>query len=55
MHKEFGDYIFSDDKKLISIDKVYELLANSYWANNRKREIIIKSIENSISIGIYLQ
>ena len=55
MYKEFGEYKFSDDKELISIDKVYELLVNSYWANNRKRETIIKSIENSICIGIYLQ
>jgi len=55
MQKEFGEYIFSDDKELISIDKVCELLANSYWASNRKRETMIKSIENSICIGIYLQ
>ena len=50
-----GEYIFSDNKNLISIDKVCELLGNSYWANNRKRETTIKAIENSICIGIYLK
>jgi len=51
----FGEYIFSDNKNLISIDKVCELLGNSYWANDRKRETTIKAIENSIFIGIYLK
>ena len=51
----FGEYKFSDNKSLISINKVCELLENSYWANNRKKEINIKAIENSICIGIYLK
>ena len=50
----FGEYKFSDNKSLISIDKVCELLANSYWANNQKRETTIKAIKNSICIGIFL-
>jgi GNAT superfamily N-acetyltransferase len=53
MDINFNEYKFSDDKKLISIDKVCELLSKSYWANKRSREKIIKSIENSICIGIY--
>ena len=55
MDTNFGEYKFSDNKDSISIDRVCELLGNSYWANNRKREINIKAIENSICIGIYLK
>ena len=55
MDINYGEYIFSDNKNLISIDKVCELLGNSYWANDRKRETTIKAIENSICIGIYLK
>jgi len=55
MNTNFGEYKFSDNKNLISIDKVCELLGNSYWANNRKKEITIKAIENSLCIGIYLK
>jgi len=51
----FGDYKFSDNKALISINKLCELLETTYWANNRKREVIIKSVENSVCIGIYLK
>jgi hypothetical protein len=36
----YGEYKFSDNKNLISIDKVSDLLRNSYWANNRKKEVI---------------
>jgi predicted GNAT family N-acyltransferase len=55
MDINFGEFKFSDNKSLISTDKAYELLENTYWANNRKREITIKAIENSICIGIYLK
>jgi len=55
MDINFGEYKFSDNKSLILIDKVCELLGNSYWANNRKKEITIKAIENSLCIGIYFK
>jgi predicted GNAT family N-acyltransferase len=55
MDTNFGEYKFSDEKNLISIEKVCELLDKTYWANNRKKEITIKAIENSICVGIYLK
>jgi GNAT superfamily N-acetyltransferase len=55
MDVNFGDYKFSNDKTIISIDKVCELLGKTYWANNRSREKIVKSIENSICLGIYIK
>jgi predicted GNAT family N-acyltransferase len=54
MDINYCEYKFSDNKSMISIDKICELLGNSYWANNRKKETTIKAIENSICIGIYL-
>ena len=53
MDTNFGEYKFSDNKSMISIDKACELLGKSYWANNQKRETTIKAIQNSICIGIY--
>jgi len=55
MEINFGEYKFSDNKSLISIDKVCELLGKSYWANHRKRETTVKAIKNSLCIGIYLK
>ena len=55
MDIDFGEYKFSDNKELIQVDKVFELLENSYWAKSRKRESTIKAIENSICVGIYFK
>jgi ribosomal protein S18 acetylase RimI-like enzyme len=46
-------YMVSTDKALLSVDRVCALLGKSYWANNRPRAVIEKSIENSICYGVY--
>lgn len=50
--KENG-YVFSDDKKLIDLESVCALLKQSYWAQNRSREKVEKTIENSMCFGVY--
>lgn len=50
---KYGEFCISDDKNLIQIDKVHELLAKTYWASNRSKVVIQKSIENSLCFGIY--
>jgi predicted GNAT family N-acyltransferase len=47
------NYKVSTDKALLSIDRVCALLSKSYWANNRPRQDIVKSIEHSICYGVY--
>jgi len=53
MEINFGDYQFSDNKDLILLDDVCDLLDKTYWANKRKKDINKKAIENSLCIGIY--
>lgn len=54
MEREYGKFLISTDKSLLSIDIIYDFLVNrSYWAKNRSREQIEKSIENSICFGVY--
>ena len=48
-----GEYTASDDKSRLDLNIVCDLLHNSYWAQNRSREAIKASIENSICFGIY--
>jgi len=55
MEIKFGEYRISNNKGLISLNKVCELLKKSYWANNRNQEKITKSIENSIGVGIFFK
>lgn len=47
------NYLISDDKKLLDIGTIYELLSKTYWASDRPRKIIELSIQNSISLGLF--
>lgn len=46
-------YYISTDKTKLDLDVIKSLLKQSYWANQRPEETIIKSIENSICYGVY--
>ncbi|MBB6715223.1 GNAT family N-acetyltransferase [Clostridium gasigenes] len=48
-----GEYKISNDKSLLSVEEICGLLSKSYWASKRPREVIEKSIENSICYGVY--
>jgi GNAT superfamily N-acetyltransferase len=46
-------YLFSDDKSMLSPDRVQHLLSQSYWANTREKNKIVQSMNNSICYGVY--
>jgi GNAT superfamily N-acetyltransferase len=49
-----GDYSISTDRALLDLDLVHDYLSNkSYWATGRSVETIRRSIENSLSFGLY--
>ena len=48
-----NQFSISTDRNRVDVDKVCEFLKRSYWANERKRETIIKSIENSICFSLF--
>jgi len=47
------DCVISDEKALLQIDRIYEMLHKSYWAGERTRDTIIRSIEHSLCFGVY--
>lgn len=53
MEIEQDGYIFTDDIDKIKLDAVYRLLKQSHWANNRPKELIEKTMKNSICFGVY--
>ena len=53
MNVYFEGYLISDDKNLLQVDRVHELLLTTYWAQTRPKETVVKSIENSFCFGIY--
>ena len=50
---ELGGYLLSDDKSLIQLDRVCEMLSTTYWAKDRPKDTIAKSIEHSLCFGVY--
>lgn len=53
MELQVNECIISDDKRMLQIDRIFELLDKSYWANGRKRETMERSIEHSLCFGVY--
>jgi ribosomal protein S18 acetylase RimI-like enzyme len=49
----YNDFLISDDKVKINRQCVLDYLAQSYWANRRQPERILKSIESSHCYGVY--
>ena len=45
--------IISKDKKKLNVDLICSFLQQSYWAKNRTKEEIEKSIKNAICFGVY--
>lgn len=47
------NYLVSDDPARIDVDAVHAFLRRSYWAEDIPREIVARSLANSLCLGIY--
>jgi GNAT superfamily N-acetyltransferase len=54
MEWHHGDYVVTDDRDKIDVDVVHWLLSVSYWAANRPKEVVQKTIDNSICFSVLL-
>jgi GNAT superfamily N-acetyltransferase len=49
-----GDYLISTDQSRLDLKLIHDFLTNSsYWAVGRSFETVKRSIENSLSFGLY--
>jgi len=48
-----GDLTISDDRSRMDREGVHTFLADSYWARGIPREIVDRSIDNSLCFGLY--
>jgi GNAT superfamily N-acetyltransferase len=48
-----GPYAISTDPKRLDIDAVHAYLSRSFWAEGIPKEIVARSIENSLCFGLY--
>lgn len=50
---ERGDYLISTDRSRLKLELIHDFLSQTYWAVGRTREVVERSIENSLPFGIY--
>ena len=48
-----GEYIISTDKRRLDLSVIHGFLTTSYWAAGIPLEVVKKSIEHSLSFGVY--
>jgi len=48
-----GEFTVSTDPALIDLDVVHGFLTNCYWAKGIPRDVVARSIENSLCFGVY--
>jgi GNAT superfamily N-acetyltransferase len=46
-------YVISDDRALLDRDAIWDFLRTSYWATSVPRDVIERSIDNSLVFGLY--
>jgi GNAT superfamily N-acetyltransferase len=51
----YRSYKVTDDRSAVDLDVVHSLLATSYWASGRPKEIVEKAVENSLCFSVLLE
>lgn len=47
------DYLVSSDPARLDLDAIHAYLSRSYWAEGIPRELVARSIANSLCVGLY--
>jgi GNAT superfamily N-acetyltransferase len=53
MNFESEGFSISTDKTKLDLEMICKFLADAYWASNRSRETVLKSLEHSLCFGLY--
>ena len=50
-----GEFTISTDRDLIDLDVVHGFLTECYWAKGIPRDVVARSIENSLCFGVFAE
>ena len=50
---ERGDFLITSDQNRVDIDALHAMLSRTYWAKDRSRDAVAKSVENSLCFSIF--
>ena len=51
--KRNGGFLVSTDRELLDLNVIYGFLTECYWSKGIPREVVARSIENSLCFGVY--
>jgi GNAT superfamily N-acetyltransferase len=50
-----GEFTISTDRDLIDLDVVHGFLTECYWARGIPRDVVVRSLENSLCFGVFAE
>jgi len=50
-----GEFAISTDRQRLDLDVIHGYLAECYWAKGIPRDVVARSIENSLCFGVYAE
>lgn len=50
---ERGEFLITSDPNRVDIDALHAMLSQTYWARNRSRDAVEKSVSNSLCFSIF--
>jgi GNAT superfamily N-acetyltransferase len=50
-----GEFVVSTERELLDLDRIHGFLADCYWAKGIPRDVVVRSIENSLCFGLYAE
>jgi GNAT superfamily N-acetyltransferase len=50
-----GEFLLSTDRGRLELDTIHAFLSGSYWAKRIPREVVARSVQNSLCFGVYKQ
>lgn len=54
LHQEKDGLVLSDDDTLLDMARIHRWISEeSYWANGREYDVMVRALENSYPIGVY--
>lgn len=48
-----GEFVISTDRERLDLDAIHSFLTDCYWAKGIPRDVVARSIENSLCFGVY--
>ncbi|TWD79428.1 acetyltransferase (GNAT) family protein [Kribbella amoyensis] len=55
MRWEHGTFVADDDPARLDVDVVHGFLKTAYWSEGIPRDLVAKSIEGSLNVGVYAE